>query len=97
MDTVRGDGLVGRPDPDVWQAAQTSRRFFITQDLDFSDLRKFTPGTNQGLLLLRLRLPGRLALAARLLDVFRSMEVGSWTGCFVLVTDRKVRVRRPRQ
>jgi len=93
-DTVRGEGLVGRADSDVWQAAQASGRFFITQDLDFSDIRKFTPGTHQGLLLVRLRLPGRVALAARLRHVFSSAEVESWVGCFVLVTDRKIRVHR---
>ncbi|MBE7499465.1 MAG: DUF5615 family PIN-like protein [Verrucomicrobiales bacterium] len=37
VDTIRAEGLVGRPDGDVWQAAQDSGRFFVTQDLDFSD------------------------------------------------------------
>jgi len=36
----------------------------------------------------------RLALAARLRHVFSSAEVESWVGCFVLVTDRKIRVHR---
>ncbi len=50
VDTVRAEGLVGRPDADVWQA--------------------------------------------RLVHVFRSLEVATWAGCFVLVTDLKVRVHR---
>jgi predicted nuclease of predicted toxin-antitoxin system len=94
VDTVRAEGLVGRSDADVWQAAQSSARFLVTQDLDFSDIRKFRPGTHHGLLLTRLRLPGRMALAERLVHVFRSLEVATWAGCFVLVTDRKVRVHR---
>ncbi len=96
VDTVQGEGLVGRPDEEVWQAAQANTRFLITQDLDFSDIRKFRPGTHHGLLLIPLRLPGRLALAARIGHVFRSLEVESWARSFVLVTDRKVRVHRPK-
>jgi predicted nuclease of predicted toxin-antitoxin system len=96
MDNVRLQGLTGRSDPDVWQAAQASSRLLITQDLDFSDIRKFAPGTHHGLLLLRLRLPGRLALAKRLLDVFQAEDVDTWAGCFVLVTDRKIRIHRPK-
>jgi predicted nuclease of predicted toxin-antitoxin system len=36
-DTVPQKGLAGQDDAHVWQAAQTVGRFFITQDLDFSD------------------------------------------------------------
>jgi predicted nuclease of predicted toxin-antitoxin system len=95
VDNVRLEGLVGRSDPDIWQAAQAGGRFVITQDLDFSDLRKYAPGTHHGLLLLRIRLPGRRALAARVSEVFRSENVESWARRFVLVTDRKIRAHRP--
>ena len=43
VDTVRGEQLIGRADPDVWSAAQAAQRFLITQDLDFSDVRRYTP------------------------------------------------------
>lgn len=54
-DTVPQEKLAGQDDARVWQAAQTARRFFITQDLDFSDARRFVPGAHHGLLLVRLR------------------------------------------
>ena len=95
VDSVRTEGLSGQTDADVWKAAQAAGRFLITQDLDFSDLRKFSPGTHHGLMLVRLRLPGRLALAARVAGVFREEAAGSWTRCFVLLTDHKLRVHRP--
>jgi predicted nuclease of predicted toxin-antitoxin system len=53
-DTVRDEGLTGRPDELVWQAAQAEGRFLVTQDLDFSDARKFAPGTHCGILLVRI-------------------------------------------
>lgn len=95
IDNVRTEGLVGQPDPTVWQAAQNAKRFLITQDLDFSDIRRFAPGKHCGLMLVRLRLPGRSALAARITEAFRFEESHSWTGCFVLLTDQKLRVHRP--
>jgi predicted nuclease of predicted toxin-antitoxin system len=58
-DTVQSEGLSGQPDDNVWQAAQDSGRFLITQDLDFSDLRKYQPGKHHGLLLVRLANPSR--------------------------------------
>jgi hypothetical protein len=96
VDNVRLEGMAGRADPDVWQAAQSGSRFLITQDLDFSDIRNFAPGTHHGLLLVRMRLPGRLALARRLVSIFQTEAVETWARCFVLVTDRKVRLHRPR-
>ena len=65
VDTVRSEQLAGRNDADVWNAAQSAGRFLITQDLDFSDLRRYTPGTHAGLLLVRLAEPGRDALLER--------------------------------
>jgi Domain of unknown function (DUF5615) len=33
--TTAEEGLAGKPDADVWAAAQREERFLITQDLDF--------------------------------------------------------------
>jgi predicted nuclease of predicted toxin-antitoxin system len=65
-DSVPQEGLVGQDDTRVWEAAQTSGCFLITQDLDFSDIRRFAPGTHHGLLLVRLRNPGRNASVERI-------------------------------
>jgi len=32
VDTVQGEQLTGRADPDVWSPAQSARRFLIAQD-----------------------------------------------------------------
>jgi len=95
VDNVRVEGLVGNGDADIWEAAQKGQRFLITQDLDFSDIRRFSPGTHHGLMLVRLRAPGRVALAARIAGVFRDEAVESWANCFVLLTDHKLRLHRP--
>jgi hypothetical protein len=70
VDTVPAEGLAGRADADVWRAAQGEARLLVTQDLDFSDARRFAPGSHHGILLVRLRAPGRLALADAVLALF---------------------------
>lgn len=53
-DTADDEGLGGVSDDRVWEAVQAGGRFLITQDLDFSDLRRFAPGSHHGVLLVRL-------------------------------------------
>lgn len=92
-DTVADEGLAGRPDHDVWTAAQAEDRFLVTQDLDFSDTRRFVPGTHAGVLLVRLREPGAGALVQAVSAVADRFD--AWHGCFVVLSERKLRIRRP--
>lgn len=95
VDTVPEEQISGKDDDTVWAAAQAAGRFLLTQDLDFSDVRRFRPGTHEGLMLIRLQNPSRRRLTDRVEAVFKIEAVSSWSGCFVVVTERKVRVRRP--
>lgn len=56
VDTVPDEELAGQDDGVVWEATQTHGRFLITQDLDFSDARKYVPGKHHGL---RVKRPDR--------------------------------------
>ncbi|MFW6163721.1 MAG: DUF5615 family PIN-like protein [Planctomycetota bacterium] len=94
-ETVPQEGLAGHDDADVWRAAQEGGQFLITQDLDFSDIRRYRPGTHHGLLLVRLRKPGRRALRVHVQTAFEREDARRWAGCFVVLTEHKVRVRRP--
>jgi len=93
-DTVPQEHLAGHDDSEVWRAAQDASRFLITQDLDFSDIRRFEPGSHAGLLLVRLLEPSRTALLARVSELFKEEKVEEWQGCLVVATDRKLRIRR---
>jgi predicted nuclease of predicted toxin-antitoxin system len=93
--TVQDEGIGGGPDHLIWETAQREERFLITQDLDFSDARRFAPGTHHGILVIRLHSPSRLNLIERIEELFRNENVSGWASCFVVATDRKVRVRRP--
>jgi predicted nuclease of predicted toxin-antitoxin system len=83
----------GKPDEEIWRAVLSENRFLITQDLDFSDTRRFVPGTHAGLLLVRLREPGAQALLKIIGAV--AADIAGWAGCFVVLTDNKIRVKHP--
>ncbi|MCX6048523.1 MAG: DUF5615 family PIN-like protein [Chloroflexi bacterium] len=93
--TVPEEALSGQSDPNIWAAAQDEQRFLITQDLDFSDVRQFVPGTHAGILLVRLRQPGRIALLQTVTYAFMAEDVTAWSRCIVVLTERKLRIHQP--
>jgi predicted nuclease of predicted toxin-antitoxin system len=93
--TLHDELLLGHADREIWEATQKESRFLITQDLDFSDLRQFAPGSHHGILLVRLRSPSRRDLIERVGELFQKENVGEWGGCFVVATERKIRVLKP--
>jgi predicted nuclease of predicted toxin-antitoxin system len=92
--TVRAESLVGRDDQAVFAAAVYEQRILITQDLDFSDLRQFKPGTHPGIAIVRLRNPSRRQLIERVGQLIQTEAIESWSGCFVVISDKKLRIRR---
>jgi len=95
VDTVLDENLGGHPDSDVWVASQSEGRLLVTQDLDFSDVRRFAPGTHCGLLLVRLPDAEQWRISDYLLAWFSSVDAGTWAGCFVVATPNRIRVMRP--
>lgn len=95
VDAVGDEGLSGAVDDDVWAAAQRDGRFLVTQDLDFSDIRKFTPGTHAGLLLVRVPDVEQWRVGEYVIAWLQGSDVESWRGCFVVGTPAKLRVVRP--
>jgi len=93
--TVHEERLIDHEGREIWEAAQKEFRFLITQDLDFSDLRQFAPGSHHGILLVRLHSPNRRNLVGRVIELFRKESVSEWDGCFVVATERKIRVLKP--
>lgn len=95
VDTVRDEGLTGHSDDSVWHAAQSEARLLVTQDLDFSDTRRFAPGSHHGILLVRLPDSEQWRVNDYLLAWFSDPGAQSWTRCVVVATPTKVRVLRP--
>jgi predicted nuclease of predicted toxin-antitoxin system len=83
-DTAIDEGLRGHPDENIWRAAQAEGRFLITQDLDFSDSRRFAPGTHHGILVVRLPDSEQWRIGDFLVAWFSEPDVRTWGGCFVV-------------
>jgi len=94
-DRVTDENLSGASDETVWQRACTENRFFITLDLDFSDVRRYPPGTHPGILLLRPHSTGRIAVMNVLSRVMREHGFESFQGCLVVADEQRTRIRRP--
>jgi predicted nuclease of predicted toxin-antitoxin system len=94
--TVPEEGLSGSADEAIWEAVQEEKRFLITQDLEFLDIRRFSPGTHGRILIVRLRTPGRIALHQMVARLYSNENTEEWISCLILSTERKLRFHRPK-
>ena len=95
VETVPSEGLKGANDGTVMAACATEDRMLLTFDAGFGDVRAYPPGTHPGVVLLRLvdQRPERVLDAlGRFLDEDTLDEL---TGCLVVVSDDRIRIRRP--
>lgn len=90
--TVVDEGIQGADDATVWRIAQSEHRFVVTQDIRFVAEQVIPSQPHAGILIVRTRLPGRLAVHNRVLALFRQEQVEGWIGAIVVASDVKVRV-----
>ncbi|MBI5497013.1 MAG: DUF5615 family PIN-like protein [Deltaproteobacteria bacterium] len=93
--TVHDEGLRGHPDGDIWAQAQAQERFLVTQDLDFSDVRKFAPGNHHGILLVLLPDAEQWRVADYVVGWLTSPDAVTFRRCFVVATANRLRITRP--
>jgi len=89
--SVFDENLAREPDERIWEAYTAEDRFLITQDLDFSDARKYPMGTHPGIMILRLVDDSRENLIRVVLQAFTEQDIGSFERALVVV---KIRIRR---
>ena len=95
VETVRGEGMGGCPDVDIFAAACREKRCLVTLDLDFSDVTRFPPATGAGVAVLRT--PARitpdilLALTRTLVAACQRMDV---RGQLWIVETGRIRVHQ---
>ena len=93
VDRVTDEGLSGSSDLEVWQKVCSEGRFFITLDIDFSDIRKFPPGSHPGILLLRPKSKGKLAVERVLMRVIKDHPLESLAGLLTVANEKHTRIR----
>jgi predicted nuclease of predicted toxin-antitoxin system len=95
-DRVTDEGLSGASDEELWAKVVAESRLFITLDLDFSDVRRYPPGTHPGVLLLRPIDSARDSVAAVLRKVLERHDLHDLVGCLAIADVDRTRIRRPR-
>jgi predicted nuclease of predicted toxin-antitoxin system len=92
--TVVRQGWQGVSDDVLWPRIQNERRWLMTADKGFADLRRHPPGSHAGVILLRTAEESRrayLELAAIACD---RLNLDELAGAVVVVTHRGIRIRR---
>lgn len=84
----------GWKDHELWQAVQTERRFLVTADKGFGDIRAYPPGTHQGVLLLRPDKDGIRPVLELLERVLAVYDLDFLKGTVAVATPRGLRIRR---
>jgi predicted nuclease of predicted toxin-antitoxin system len=92
--TVFDEGLAGQTDEILWKACQSELRFLVTQDLAFSDVRKYPPGSHAGIMVVRLGDDSRENLIRSVEQAWQGPEASKFASALVVVTEVKVRIRQ---
>jgi len=94
--SVLDEGISGTLDPELWEIVQREKRFLITGDKGFADIRKYPPGTHFGVLLLRPESEGISQLIELIQEVLTSDMLDKLGGCIGVATPGRLRMRRPK-
>ncbi|OIO71793.1 MAG: hypothetical protein AUJ85_10995 [Elusimicrobia bacterium CG1_02_37_114] len=94
--SVHEQGISGCSDEKLWQVVSEEKMFFVTLDIDFSDIRKFQLGSHSGILLIRTDMPGRINVSLILKRVLSEINLETLKGCLAVADETKTRVRSKR-
>ncbi len=95
VSTALDEGLLHKSDAKVAKTARGEDRIIFTLDLDFSDIRKFAPGTHPGIVIFRPKFMGPVYVERFIMQFVRENDLASFQGCLVIVEQEQIRVRKP--
>jgi hypothetical protein len=78
----------------LWTRIQGERRWLITADKGFADLRKYPPGSHAGVILLRPQEESRRAYLDLAESAVSRLDLDQMSGAMIVVSPRGIRVRR---
>jgi predicted nuclease of predicted toxin-antitoxin system len=85
--------LGGKPDSVLMQVCADELRAFITEDLDFADLRRFPPTVYCGIVVFRLHRPSLRAAMEATEMLLRQFDVEELIGKLIIVEPDRLRIR----
>ena len=95
VDTVADEGVEGRADPLVADAARQARRCLFSLDKGLGDIRRYVPKAYYGIVLFRFKRAGRNAVRRGVLDLLPAIEARQPSrGLLLVAGDSGIRVRK---
>jgi predicted nuclease of predicted toxin-antitoxin system len=85
----------GLPDQDLWPRVQREKRWLVTADKGFADLRSHPPGSHAGILLFLLGEESRRGYLELARVALERLDLSNLTGSLIVVTRRGIRIRKP--
>ena len=92
-DTVFDEDLVGSPDENIMEACRAGGQVLFTLDKGIADIRKYPPGGNAGVVLLRPTRRGRGMVTSFVRSRLAEILGQAATGRLLVVTDSGIRRR----
>ena len=92
-ETAISEGLAGATDPDLLAACVVENRVLITLDLDFSDIRVYSPGSHRGVWVLRPATQEFSSVLNLILAGVRLSAVERTAGQLWVIDEKRVRIR----
>lgn len=93
--TVSQEGLAGRDDGVIFEAAKREDRIIVSLDIGFSDIRRYPPGEHSGIVVVRLPNQQPSLVEATLRSLLTEYDLEAMAGYTVIAQPNVVRVRRP--
>jgi predicted nuclease of predicted toxin-antitoxin system len=93
-ETCRHEGLAGAEDQAVASRSQSEGRVLVTFDRDFSDIRRYPPGSHSGIVILRLQSQDVRSCKTAFLRLLAAVPEADFAGSLITVEDSRVRLRR---
>ena len=91
---VIDQNMGGWKDSPLWNAIQEEKRFLVTTDKGFADIRAHSPGKHAGILLLRPDEDGIRPVLELLQQVLKSSRLEEFEGTITVATPRGIRIRK---
>lgn len=91
--TAQDVGLSGKPDEEILAYAVMHERVLITIDMDFSNIRHYTPKSHKGIIVAKIR-PRNVSDVHRVLEyLLNNTEPDRLSASLVIIDQSKYRIR----
>jgi predicted nuclease of predicted toxin-antitoxin system len=91
--TVYDEHLAGASDSLIVNACNLEQRILVTLDLDFSDVRRYPPGSHPGIIVLRAPRRTKHTILRLLIRISHLLQTQSVSGRLWIVDESRVRIR----